>query len=406
MTVFSARAFTPSENIAELQESATIKVSSRAKALRAAGRKVIDLGVGEPDMDTPAYVKEAAARAMAAGLVSKYTATEGIPPLREAIASQANALLACDDRIDAADVVVSTGSKQSLFNACFVLFGPGDEVLIPTPSWTSYYEMVKLARATPVPVHGDPTRGFLVTPALLEEAATPRTRGVLLNSPCNPTGAVYDRAELEAIVRLSEERGWWLISDEIYRQLTYGDSPATSALELVDSRERVILVDGVAKTFAMTGWRIGWAIAPREVARAMAALQSHTTSNPAAVSQHAALAALTDREAADAWVSSMVAEFRWRRDEVLRIVRGEPRLRFVEPDGAFYLFADVTFARRHHQAGGDALAEHLLERHDVAVVPGAAFLTPDWVRVSYAAPRAQVTEGFERLLGAARELAP
>jgi aspartate aminotransferase len=406
VTVFSARAFSPSENIAELKESATIKVSTRAKALRAAGRKVIDLGVGEPDMETPEYVKEAAARAIAAGLVSKYTATEGIPPLREAIAWQGNALLACEDRIDAADVVVSSGSKQSLFNACFVLFGAGDEVLIPTPSWTSYYEMVKLARATPVPVFGDPSRGFLVTPAMLEEAATPRTRGVLLNSPCNPTGALYDRSELDAIVRLAEERGWWLISDEIYRQLTYRDAPATSALELVESRERLILVDGVAKTFAMTGWRIGWAIAPREVARAMGALQSHTTSNPAAVSQYAALAALTDRAAADAWVASMVAELRWRRDEVLRIVRSEPRLRFVEPDGAFYLFADASFARRGAQGGGDVLAEYLLERHDVAAVPGVAFLAPDWLRVSYAAPRQQVTEGFERLVRAARELAP
>lgn len=405
MTVSSARAFTPSDNIADLKESATIKVSTRAKALRAAGRKVIDLGVGEPDMDTPGYVKDAAVRAIGAGVVSKYTATEGIPPLREAIASQANALLAGDDRIEAADVVVSTGSKQSLFNACFVLFGPGDEVLIPTPSWTSYYEMVKLARATPVPVYGDSARGFLVTAAMLEEAATPRTRGVMINSPCNPTGAVYSRAELEAIVRLAEERGWWVISDEIYRQLTY-DGPATSALELVEGRDRLILVDGVAKTYAMTGWRIGWAIAPREVARAMTALQSHSTSNAAAVSQHAAMAALTDRAASDAWVASMLAELRWRRDEVIRIVRSEPRLSFVVPDGAFYLFANASFARRGDEPGGDVLAEHLLEKHDVAIVPGAAFLTPEWVRVSYAAPRAQVTEGFGRLVRAVHELAP
>ncbi|HJU89966.1 MAG TPA: pyridoxal phosphate-dependent aminotransferase [Gemmatimonadaceae bacterium] len=405
MTVLTSRPFTPSKNIAELKESATIKVSTRAKALRALGRNIIDLGVGEPDMQTPAYVMEAAVRAIEAGVVSKYTATEGIPPLREAIAWQANALLAGDDRIDAADVVVSTGSKQSLFNACFVLFGSGDDVLIPTPSWTSYYEMVKLARATPVPVYGDASRGFLVTAAMLEAAATPRTRGVMINSPCNPTGAVYSRAELEDIVRLAEERGWWLISDEIYRQLAY-DGPATSALELVESRERLILVDGVAKTYAMTGWRIGWAIAPRDVARAMTALQSHSTSNPAAVSQHAALAALTDRAASDAWIASMVAELRWRREEVLRIVRTEPRLSFVVPDGAFYLFAHAGLDQRGASAPGDVLAEHLLEKHDVAVVPGAAFLTPEWVRVSYAAPRAQLTDGFHRLVRAVRELTP
>ncbi|HEV2179364.1 MAG TPA: pyridoxal phosphate-dependent aminotransferase, partial [Gemmatimonadaceae bacterium] len=309
------RAFVPSPNIAQLKESATIAVSARAKALRAAGRRIIDLGAGEPDFDTPEFIRRAAQQAIDAG-ATHYTATEGILPLREAIASLANADYRGDDRVTPGDIVVSTGSKQSLFNACFVLFGAGDEVLIPTPSWTSYYEMVALARAEPVPVYGDPANGLKVTAESLAAAASPATKGVMLNSPCNPTGAVYDRAELEAILALADERGWWVISDEIYRRIAYG-GVATSIFEVAGSRDRVILIDGVAKAYAMTGWRIGWAIAPRAVAHAMGALQSHSTSNAAAVSQHAALAALTNREAADASIAHMVGEFERRRDAAL-----------------------------------------------------------------------------------------
>ena len=194
-------------------------------------------------------------------------------------------------------MVVSTGSKQSIFNACFVLFGPGDEVLIPTPSWTSYYEIVTLARAEAVAVYGDPANGLKVTAESLAAAATPRTKGVMLNSPCNPTGAVYDRNELEAIVALCEERGWWLISDEIYRRISYGEGPALSLLELARSRERLIITDGVAKAYAMTGWRIGWTIAPRAVSKAMTALHSHITSNPAVASQNGELPPLTRLDA-------------------------------------------------------------------------------------------------------------
>src|SRR5215207_4491397 len=271
------RAYTPSTNVAQMKESATIAASARAKALRAAGRPVIDLGVGEPDFDTPSFIRRAAQRAIDAG-ATRYTATEGILPLREAIAREANELAGGPGPVTAGDIVVSTGSKQSLFNACFVLFGAGDEVLVPTPSWTSYYEMVALAKAVPVHVAGDPGRGLKVSAAALDAAATDRTRGVMLNSPCNPTGAVYGREELREILDLAEDRGWWVISDEIYRRIAY-ERPACSALEVARSRERLVVVNGVAKAFAMTGWRVGWAIAPRAVAQAMTALQSHTTSN-------------------------------------------------------------------------------------------------------------------------------
>ena len=394
----SNRAFAPSGNIAQLRESATIAVSVRAKALRAAGRPVIDLGAGEPDFETPEFIRRAAQRAIDAG-ATRYTATEGILPLRDAIARWAGEMGA---EVTPGQVVVSTGSKQSLFNACFCLFAEGDEVLIPTPSWTSYYEMVALARATAVPVYGDPAMGLKVTPSMLEAASTPRTRGVMLNSPCNPTGAVYSRDELAALIESAQERGWWVISDEIYRVIAYGDAPATSALEVAPSLDRLVLVDGVAKAYAMTGWRIGWAIAPRELALAMTAFQSHTTSNAAAPSQHAALAALTNREAAQASVTAMVAEFRRRRDAVLAVVRAEPDLQIVEPEGAFYLFVRVGDDSPARDDGA-GFARRLLEEHEVAIVPGSAFLMPAWVRMSYAAPIDAVVEGTRRLVSLWRE---
>ncbi|HWZ59989.1 MAG TPA: pyridoxal phosphate-dependent aminotransferase [Gemmatimonadaceae bacterium] len=376
-------------NVAQIKESATIAVSNKAKALKAAGRVILDLGAGEPDFDTPEYIRRAAQRAIDGG-ATHYTATEGILPLRQAIAAEANALYTGPDRIEPADVVVSTGSKQSLFNACFTLFGPGDEVLIPTPSWTSYYEMVSLARATAVPVYGDIGRGLRVTAPELAAAATSRTRGVLLNSPSNPTGSVYSAEELSAILALAAERGWWVISDEIYRYITYGVA-APSALELATSRDNLVVINGVAKAYAMTGWRIGWAIAPRHVAAAMTALQSHTTSNPATVSQHAALAALNEPDAARAAIAAMVDVFRQRRDAAVEILDAAG-VTYVRPDGAFYLYIRV--------GDGDAFAQRLLETQGVAVVPGAAFLTNEWVRLSYAAPTEQVLEGVRRLVAA------
>ncbi len=404
MTATTTRgAFTPSLNIAQLKESATIAVSARAKALRAEGRNIIDLGAGEPDFDTPEFIRRAAQRAIDAG-ATRYTATEGILPLREAIAAQANDLYRGESAIAAADVVVSTGSKQSLFNACFVLFGPGDQVLIPTPSWTSYYEMVTLARAEAVPVYGDPANDLKVTAEQLAAAATARTKGVMLNSPCNPTGAVYDRDELAAIIALCDERGWWLISDEIYRRISYGEGPALSLLELARSRERLVVTDGVAKAYAMTGWRIGWTIAPRALSKAMTAFQSHTTSNAAAVSQHAALAALTEHEAAERAITGMVAEFHARRDAILAELAEEPRLGHVHPEGAFYVYLDVGAVGGADGDAGTAFARKLLDRHGVAVVPGAAFYTPDWVRLSYAAPRDQVLEGVRRSIQTFRDM--
>jgi aspartate aminotransferase len=389
-----SRPFIPSPNIARLKESATLAVAARARALKAQGVPVIDLGAGEPDFDTPAFIRAAAAAAVEAG-ATRYTATEGILPLREAIAADANRLLPAGAAPFAAtEVVVSNGSKQSLYNACLSLFGPGDEVLVPTPSWTSYFEMLELARATAVPVFGTPEHGLKVTAEQLAAAATPRTRGVMLNSPCNPTGAVYSRAELEAIVALADANGWWVISDEIYRRIAY-DAPALSLTQVDAPRDRLVVVNGVAKAYAMTGWRIGWTLAPVALSRAMTAVQMHTTSNPAAVSQHAALAALTRVEEADAAVDAMVRAFHQRRDAVLDAL-GPVRARAVHPAGAFYLYLDVSSLGGEDP--GAAFAARLLDAHQVAVVPGSGFGTPGWIRASYATSEALAVEGVQRIV--------
>ena len=386
--------FEPSSNIALLRESATIAVSQRAKALKAEGRQIIDLGAGEPDFDTPKFIRDDAAAAMHAG-ATRYTPTDGILPLREAVARAARASGPAAADVTPQDVVISNGSKQSLFNACFVLFGPGDEVLIPTPSWTSYYEMVQLARATPVEVHGAAERDLKVTVEDLEQASTARTRGLMLNSPCNPTGAVYTREELVALLAFARERGWWVISDEIYRRIAY-QGAATGALEVAESRDNLIVVDGVAKAYAMTGWRVGWSIAPRDVTKAMTAFQSHATFHTAAMSQHGALSALTRTAEADREIERMVAEYRARRDAGLAIFATVPELPLVRPDGAFYFFFDVSAAAPGDPDAGTVFAKRLLEEKGVAIVPGAAFKKPAWVRMSYAAPVGEVVEGLGR----------
>jgi aspartate aminotransferase len=386
--------FQPSENIARLKESATLAVAAKARALKAAGHQIIDLGAGEPDFDTPRFIREAATAAMNAGH-THYTSTEGILPLREAIADDANRLQAQGSAITPAEIVVSNGSKQSLYNACVCCFGPGDEVLIPTPAWMSYYEMVDLARAVAVPVFGDPDNALKVTAAQLAEAATPRTKGIMLCSPSNPTGAVYAREELSAILALAADRGWWVIADEIYRRIAY-DGRAHSALELASTRDNLIIVNGVAKAYAMTGWRIGWTIAPAAVSKAMTAFQGHTTSNASSISQYAALAAIGRRAEADQAVEAMVAAFRQRRDAVVQALAAFPSVRYIHPAGAFYLYLQVRDFRGAADPGA-AFAAAVLEEHQVACVPGSAFLTPHWIRASYATTESIAVEGITRI---------
>lgn len=386
--------FVPSPNIARLKESATLAVAAKARALKAQGIPVIDLGAGEPDFDTPVFIRQAAARAMESG-ATRYTNTEGILPLREAIAADANRIQVQGTPVPPAEVVVSNGSKQSLYNACVCCFGPGDEVLIPIPSWTSYFEMVELARATAVPVMGDPANSLKVTADMLAAAATPRTKGLMLNSPSNPTGAVYSREELAAILALAATQGWWVIADEIYMRIAY-EQRAESVLEIAPARDNIIVVNGVAKAYAMTGWRIGWTIAPAAVSKAMTNFQGHTTSNAAAVSQHAALAALAQRDEADAAVNDMVKAFRQRRDAVVHALSAFPGVRYVHPAGAFYIYVNVAGFRGAADPGA-AFASAVLEEQQVAIVPGSAFGTPDWIRASYATTESIAVEGVTRI---------
>jgi aspartate aminotransferase len=384
-----------SSNVSQIKESATIAVSQRARALKAQGRQIIDLGAGEPDFDTPAFIRRAAQKALDEG-ATKYTAVEGILPLRQAIAEIANERNRCEPVLPT-DVVVTTGSKQALFNSCFALFGEDDEVLVPTPAWTSYYEMVDLSRASAVEVVGDAVRGFKVTADDLERHATDSTRGLMLNSPCNPTGAVYTAAELDDLVRLAAERNWWVISDEIYQRIAY-DGPAAGLLSVAKSRERIIVVDGMAKAFAMTGWRIGWAIASTAVTKTLVAFQSHTTSNATTVAQYAALEAIRKRDEAEAAIAEMVSEYKRRRDAALMVLRRPGGPRVVDPDGAFYLFIDVQDTNPGNEDAGSIFAAKLLEEHGVAVVPGAAFRSPGWIRLSYAAALESVVEGVTRIV--------
>ena len=276
-----------SRNVAALTPSATLAVSAEARRLKAEGINVIDLGAGEPDFPTPKLVAAMGIRATEEGK-TKYAANEGILPLRAAIARRLS-LLSGGRAVNADNIVVSNGAKQSVFNACFALFGLREKVLIPTPAWTSYPQIVHLSRATPVEVAGDPEWSLKVSVQNLEDEWDDAVKGLLVNSPCNPTGAVYSLAELRAIAEWAKRRGVWVIADEIYRRIHYGGGPAPSFLDLPDELlERVVLVDGASKAYAMTGWRIGFCLAPRELAKTMAAMQSHMTSGANTMAQWAA----------------------------------------------------------------------------------------------------------------------
>lgn len=387
-----------SRNIERLQPSATIALASRCRELQAAGRDVLNLSVGEPDFDTPAFITEAGIRALREG-ETRYTASAGIPALRQAIAAELQRLSPGHPGVDPAGVVVSCGAKQALFNACFSLFGPGDRVLVPAPYWTTYPALVELARAEPVFVPGDPARGFRVTPDDLERAAAGGAAGLLLNSPGNPAGTVYSLAELEAIARWAAERGVWLVSDEIYR-LVYRDGGCAPGLLDLDAEllRRSVLIDGASKAFAMTGWRIGFSYSDPALAAKMTALQSQVVSQAATPSQHAALAAYRADPEQRREIEAMMAAFDHRRQRVVSLFRERlPQVGFVEPEGAFYLFFEVAAFARDDASSSDAVCERILEEAGVAVVPGSAFGDDRYARLSYACSEAQLEEGVSRL---------
>jgi aspartate aminotransferase len=373
-------------------------VSAKAAKLKAAGIDVVSFGAGEPDFDTPVHIKEAAKKALDAG-ATKYTLVEGTVPLRKAVATwlgKAHGLT-----IDPSEIIVSSGAKQSIFNAVHALVDEGDEVIIPTPAWVSYNDIVKLAGGRPVNVPTSAESNFQVRVEDVEKAITPRTRLILVCSPSNPTGAVYDEATLRGLAKLAVDKDVWLMTDDIYRTLLYGDAtffqPATISPEV---RAHTIIIDGVSKAFAMTGWRVGFTMAPKPVIEAMATLQGQSTTHAAAVAQAAAQAAI---EGPTDELEKMRVEFDKRRKVMVARLREIPGVKCVEPKGAFYAFPDLSaFIGRKTPEGKTiendlALCEYLIEAAKVAVVPGSAFHAPGYVRLSYATSMKNVEEGIRRM---------
>jgi aspartate aminotransferase len=388
-----------------VKASVTMEITARAARLRSQGVDVVSLSAGEPDFDTPAHIKAAAKQALDRG-ATKYTAVEGTPELRHEVAAWF--ARAHGFEVSSEEVMVSAGAKQVIFNAFHALLGPGDEVILPAPCWVSYAEIAKLAGATPVPVSTRPELGFMVEARAISSAITPATRMIVLSSPCNPTGAVYDEAVLRDIAELAVRHDLWLVTDDIYRGLCYGGArfvqPATFSPEV---RKRTVIVDGVSKSYAMTGWRIGFALAAPEIIAGMSTLQGQSTSNASSVSQAAALAALAGP---DQSLEQMRQEFDHRRRLMLDGLRTIPGLVCVEPKGAFYAFPDVSaFLGRRTPSGrliddDLELSAYLLDEAGVAVVPGAAFLAPGFIRLSYATSRANIEKALARIAVALKRL--
>jgi len=384
-----------SDRIAAIAESATLAVDAKAKALKAAGRPVIGFGAGEPDFPTPDYIVEAAVAAARDPKNHRYTPVGGLPELRAAIAGKTKRDTDWD--VDAAQVLVTNGGKQAVYNTFAALLDPGDEVLLIAPYWTTYPEAIKLAGGVPVEVVTDETTGYLASVEQLEAARTDRTKVLLFVSPSNPTGAVYPRAQVEAIGAWAQSHGLWTVTDEIYEHLIYGDAEMVSIVHTAG--EKVVVLNGVAKTYAMTGWRVGWMIGPTDVIKAASNLQSHATSNVANVSQIAALAAVSGDLSA---VAEMRAVYDRRRRAIVAALSDIPGIVCPTPEGAFYVYPSVKGLlgkplRGRVSSSSAELATVILEEAEVAVVPGEAFGTPGYVRMSYALGDDDLAEGVARI---------
>ena len=387
-----------SQRIGAIAESATLAVDAKAKALKAAGRPVIGFGAGEPDFPTPSYIVDAAIKACSEPAMHRYTPAAGLPALREAIATKTarDSGFTCD----ASQVLVTNGGKQALYNAFATLLDPGDEVILQAPYWTTYPESIQLAGGVPVVVMTDETSGYLATVEQLEAARTERTKVLVFVSPSNPTGAVYPPALVKAIGEWAVEHGIWVVTDEIYEHLIYGDAEFSSMPTLVpELANQCVIVNGVAKTYAMTGWRVGWMIGPNDVIKAATNLQSHATSNVANVSQAAAIAAVSGDLSA---VDDMNIAFDRRRQLIVSMLNDIPGVTCPEPFGAFYAYPSVKELLGKDIAGHVAhtsqeLSALLLDEVEVAVVPGEAFGTPGFLRLSYALSDNDLTEGVSRM---------
>ena len=387
-----------SHRIASIAESATMAVTAKAKQLRAQGIDVIGFGAGEPDFATPDHIVEAAIAACRDPKMHKYGPAAGMPELREAVAEKT--LRDSGYTVDASQVLITNGGKHAVFAALATIIDPGDEVLLPAPYWVTYPEAVGLAGGIPIVIATDDSTGFLVTVEQLEAARTEKTKALIFVSPSNPTGAVYPPEAVAAIGRWAAEHDVWVITDEIYEHLIYGSTGFSSIPSLVpEIRDRCIVVNGVAKTYAMTGWRVGWLIGPPDVTKAAANLQSHSTSNVANVSQAAALAAVTGpMEPVDA----MRSAFDRRRRTMYDMLRAIDGVDVIEPEGAFYAFPSFNALlgseiRGHRPMTSLELAGIVLEEAHVAVVPGEAFGAPGFARLSYALGDSDLEQGVQRL---------
>jgi aspartate/methionine/tyrosine aminotransferase len=389
-----------SQRIGAISESATLAVDGKAKALKAAGRPVVGFGAGEPDFPTPGYIVEAAAAACRDPRWHRYTPAAGLPDLREAVAAKT----ARDSgyEVQAAQVMITNGGKQAVYEGFAALLDPGDEVIVIAPYWTTYPESIRLAGGVPVVVPTDEHSGYLATVDQLEAARTGRTKVLLFVSPSNPTGAVYTPEQVEEIGRWAAGHDLWVMTDEIYEHLVYGDARFASMPAVVpELADRCVVVNGVAKTYAMTGWRVGWLIGPTDVVKAATNLQSHATSNVANVSQVAALAAVTGDLSA---VEAMCEVYDRRRRTIVKMLREIPGIECPEPMGAFYVYPSVKGVlgkdiRGRRPASSAELCEIVLDEVEVAVVPGEAFGTPGYVRMSYALGDDDLVEGVNRLHG-------
>jgi len=387
-----------SARVSAIAGSATLAVDAKAKALRAAGRPVIGFGAGEPDFPTPGYIVEAAQRACAEPRFHKYTPAGGLPELREAVAAKT----ARDSgyQVSASQVLITNGGKHAVYEAFATLLDPGDEVLLPTPYWTTYPEAIELAGGVPVPVMTDERSGYRASVADLEAACTSRTKLLVFVSPSNPTGAVYPPGQVAEIGRWAAERGLWVATDEIYEHLVYGQAAfASIPVQAPEIADRCVVLNGVAKTYAMTGWRVGWMIGPADAIKAATNLQSHMTSNVCNVAQAAALTAVTGDLSA---VAQMRTAFDRRRLAMTTMLNDIPGVVCPLPEGAFYCYPSVKGVLGKELAGSRPassaeLAEIILDHADVAVVPGEAFGTPGYFRLSCALGDADLEEGITRL---------
>jgi len=387
-----------STRIGSIAESATLKVDGKAKALQAAGRPVISFAAGEPDFQTPEHIVEAALEAVRDPRNYRYTPAAGLPDLREAIA--AKTLRDSGLEVSPSQVVVTNGGKQAVYQAFATLLDPGDEVIVPTPYWTTYPEAIRLAGGVQVDVFAGSDQGYLVTVEQLEAARTPRSKVLLFVSPSNPTGAVYSPEQTKAIGQWAEDNGLWVISDEIYQNLTYDGVRAVSIVEAVPAlADRTILVNGVAKTYAMTGWRLGWMVGPSDAIKAAANLQSHLSSNVSNISQRAGIAALNGpQDEAEA----MRVAFDRRRKLIVAELNKIPGILTPTPQGAFYVYPDVTGLLGRKWGGVTPttsleLADLILDQAEVAAVPGEAFGPSGFLRLSYALGDDALLEGVQRL---------